>query len=548
KLRNGLSKLMEARTQVEEMSVEVVSRKQNECRELMVVIVEKRANAAEQEKVVRADEVRIQAETKETEVLAADAQADLDKAMPALQASEEALSKLDKKAIAEVKVYAKPPELVMKTMCAVMSVMEQPPTWAQAKLELNDVNFLHRIKTFDKDNISNTTVKKIEKFTKDPTFTPTAVGKVSVAAGALCQWVHAMKVYAEVFREVEPKRLKLRRAAETLHAKQKQLAEAMEKLQSVQETLAGLKSQFDESNEEKETLTKQAEDLKTKLDRAEKLVSGLAGEKDRWEFSLEDYDEQIGHLVGDCLVAAAFQSYAGPFGSAMRDGLVQDKWMPMVQDLEIPFSDGFDFQDFMADPAEVRIWNLQGLPTDRFSTENGVLVTKSRRWPLMVDPQNQANRWIRDMESKNDLRIFDPNTANFMRTIERAIEYGKPCLMENVGEELDPSLEPVLAKNIINTGGSLSIQIGESTLFYNPDFKFYLTTKLGNPHYTPEVSTKTTIVNFVVVEEGLSSQLLGVVVKKEEPQLEQQKSDLVVQVSKGKNRLAELENEILRLL
>ncbi|KAF4711294.1 hypothetical protein FOZ63_000413, partial [Perkinsus olseni] len=358
KLRNGLSKLMEARTQVEEMSVvleknqEVVSRKQNECRELMVVIVEKRANAAEQEKVVRADEMRIQAETKETEVLAADAQADLDKAMPALQASEEALNKLDKKAIAEVKVYAKPPELVMKTMCAVMTVMDNPPTWAQAKLELNDVNFLHRIKTFDKDNISNTTVKKIEKFTKDPTFTPTAVGKVSVAAGALCQWVHAMKVYAEVFREVEPKRLKLRRAAETLHVKQKQLAEAMEKLQSVQETLAGLKSQFDESNEEKETLTKQAEDLKTKLERAEKLVSGLAGEKDRWELSLEDYDEQIGHLVGDCLVAAAFQSYAGPFGSAMRDALVQDKWMPMVQDLEIPFSDGFDFQDFMADPAE----------------------------------------------------------------------------------------------------------------------------------------------------------------------------------------------------
>lgn len=43
----------------------------------------------------------------------------------------------------------------------------------------------------------------------------------------------------------------------------------------------------------------------------------------------------------------------------MRDDLVQDKWMPMVQELEIPFSDDFDFQDFMADPAEVRTWNLQ---------------------------------------------------------------------------------------------------------------------------------------------------------------------------------------------
>jgi len=118
-----------------------------------------------------------------------------------------------------------------------------------------------------------------------------------------------------------------------------------------------------------------------------------------------------------------------------------------------------------------------------------------------------------------------------------------------VGEELDPSLEPVLSKNIIDSGGgSLSIKIGESVLDYNPEFKFYITTKLSNPHYTPEVSTKTTIVNFIVVEEGLTNQLLGVVVMKEEPRLEEQKNELVIQVAKGKNRLVELENQILRLL
>ena len=77
---------------------------------------------------------------------------------------------------------------------------------------------------------------------------------------------------------------------------------------------------------------------------------------------------------------------------------------------------------------------------------------------------------------------------------------------------------------------------------------FYITTKLSNPHYTPEVSTKTTIVNFIVVLDGLTDQLLGVVVSKEEPRMEEQKNELVVQVAKGKNRLVELENEILRLL
>ena len=97
-----------------------------------------------------------------------------------------------------------------------------------------------------------------------------------------------------------------------------------------------------------------------------------------------------------------------------------------------------------------------------------------------------------------------------MRTVERAIEFGQSVLLENVKEELDPALEPVLAKNIItNSPGSYSIKVGDSVLDYNPNFKFYITTKLSNPHYTPEISTKTTIVNFIVVEEGVQLKALS---------------------------------------
>jgi dynein heavy chain len=220
-----------------------------------------------------------------------------------------------------------------------------------------------------------------------------------------------------------------------------------------------------------------------------------------------------------------------------------------VRENKIPVSKGFTFSDFSVEPAEVRTWNLQGLPADSFSTENGVLTTAGRRFPLLIDPQNQGNKWVRKLEAARQLKIFDPNSKDIMRTVERSIEFGAPVLLENVAEELDPSLEPVLAKNLVDSGGgSFSIKIGENMLDYNPAFKLYITTKLSNPHYTPEVSTKTTIVNFIVVEEGLTNQLLGVVVMKEEPQLEKQKNELVVQVAKGKNRLVELENEILQLL
>lgn len=59
----------------------------------------------------------------------------------------------------------------------------------------------------------------------------------------------------------------------------------------------------------------------------------------------------------------------------------------------------------------------------------------------------------------------------------------------------------------------------------------------GNPVYTPETLTKTTMVNFAVKEQGLTSQLLGIVVRKERPQLEQMKDNLVMTIANNKKVL-----------
>ena len=63
-------------------------------------------------------------------------------------------------------------------------------------------------------------------------------------------------------------------------------------------------------------------------------------------------------------------------------------------------------------------------------------------------------------------------------------------LLENVGTELDPSLEPILAKQTFKMGGTEMIKIGDETIAYHPDFNFFITTKLPNPHYSPETCVK----------------------------------------------------------
>lgn len=80
------------------------------------------------------------------------------------------------------------------------------------------------------------------------------------------------------------------------------------------------------------------------------------------------------------------------------------------------------------------------------------------------------------------------------------------------------------------------------------DFQFYITTKLRNPHYLPEVSTKVTLLNFMITYEGLTDQLQAIVVAKEKPDLETEKQALVEEGAKNKRKLKEIEDEILKTL
>ena len=110
--------------------------------------------------------------------------------------------------------------------------------------------------------------------------------------------------------------------------------------------------------EQKEELRRKAEHTEKMLDRASKLVSGLAGEKDRWEKTVADLESQIGLLPGDCLVAAAFLSYMGPFLSDYREALVT-KWTDAIKKEQIPSNPLFSFIEFLANPTQVLILFLE---------------------------------------------------------------------------------------------------------------------------------------------------------------------------------------------
>lgn len=84
------------------------------------------------------------------------------------------------------------------------------------------------------------------------------------------------------------------------------------------------------------------------------------------------------------------------------------------------------------------------------------------------------------------LDVVKQSESNLLRTLELAIQFGKWVLLENVGESIDPALEPILLQQKIKQGSSYVIKLGDKSVPYNDTFKFFLTTTLPNPHYSPE--------------------------------------------------------------
>jgi len=108
----------------------------------------------------------------------------------------------------------------------------------------------------------------------------------------------------------------------------------------------------------------------------------------------------------------------------------------------------------------------------------------------MIDPQGQANKWIRNMEKPNNLYVIKLTDSDMVRTLENCVQFGTPVLLENVGEEMDPLLEPLLLRQMFKEAGTLYIRLGDNVVEYSTDFRLFITTKLRNPNFLPETAVK----------------------------------------------------------
>jgi dynein heavy chain, axonemal len=500
--------------------------------------------------------------------------ADLAKAQPFVDEAETAIRSIKPADIGEVKRFANPATIIQLVFDGILLLFKLPmnPTRA-AKLNIakQDINFIepsfrpHGVNvmnqadflkqvvdfgTYGKDKINEETIEFLCCYIELEGFTSAVAKNASKAAEGLCTWVRAMKFYHEASKIVKPKLEALSIAEGNLEAANKALQAAEVRLSACQARLNELQAMFDTQMAEKKRIEDGAMALQRKMTMASQLIGGLEGERIRWTEDSNNFSDTKARLVGDCAVACAFTCYCGPFNQEFRRYLTDDKFITDCQSRNVPVTVGLDVISFSVDVGTIGDWNMQGLPADSLSVQNGILVTKSSRFPLMIDPQGQAINWIKNREATNvpvwgQTTLTDPKLKD---KLEFCLGDGLALIVIGVEEEIDPMLDPVLEKQITRKGKRMFVNVSDKIMDYDAKFMMYFITRLPNPNFSPELQAKTTVVDFTVTQKGLEEQLLGKVIGKEQKALEDQLNSVLEDVNANTKALMSLDASLLERL
>lgn len=243
---------------------------------------------------------------------------------------------------------------------------------------------------------------------------------------------------------------------------------------------------------------------------------------------------------------AGLIAYLGVLRKSQRDQCIL-KWHEFCQHNEIPCSPRYSAVSCLGNDTEMKNWKFFGLSMDEASIENAIIMSNSFRQCIFIDPQRQANKWIQNMEKRNDLDVSKVTDTNYFTKLLDCMQLGKPILFEDVVDHMDISLEPILGFRMTKRDNSIQLHSNLS-VEVSPNFRLYLITNARNFRFLAAFNGKLNIINFAYASRGLEENLLDIVTLKENPYLREERDQLIQDKSKDLEMVTQYEDAILSVI
>uniref|UniRef100_A0A8C3ASK7 Cytoplasmic dynein 1 heavy chain 1 n=1 Tax=Cyclopterus lumpus TaxID=8103 RepID=A0A8C3ASK7_CYCLU len=473
---------------------------------------------------------------------------DLDQVEPAVIEAQNAVSSIKRHHLVEVRAMTNPPaavKLALESICLLLG--EETNDWKKIRLVIIRDTFISSIVNFSSEEMSDSIREKMKKnYMSNPSYNYDQVNRASLACGPMVKWAIAQLNYADMLKRVEPLRNELQKLEDDATDNQTRAEEVEQMIRDLEASIARYKEEYAVLISEAQAIKADLAAVEAKVNRSTALLKSLSAERDRWEKTSETFKNQMSTIAGDCLLSAAFISYAGYFEQQMRQNLFTT-WSHHLQQANIQFRTDIARTEYLSNADERLRWQANSLPADDLCTENAIMLKRFNRYPLIIDPSGQATEFIMNEYKERKITRTSFLDDAFRKNLESALRFGNPLLVQDV-ESYDPILNPVLNREVRRTGGRVLITLGDQDIDLSPSFVIFLSTRDPTVEFPPDLCSRVTFVNFTVTRSSLQSQCLNEVLKAERPDVDEKRSDLLKLQGEFQLRLRQLEKSLLQAL
>ena len=551
RLQAGLDKLGEAESTVDTLSQRaekqrvLLKDKQAQADRALQQITVAMQRASGRKREVEAIQGKLAVEERNIQQRRGNVEDELREVQPLIDAAKTAVGQINRDNLNEIRMLRMPPDAIRDVLEGVLRLMGQKDTsWNSIKKFLGQRSVKEEILNFDAHRVTPQIRADVESLLAEraSSFEHAVIYRVSVAAAPMASWVKANVKYSMVLEKIAPLEKSLESLTVSLTQSRGELRKCEEDLDLLDQEVVRLKTEFAKVTGEAEALKISLAKAEGTLDSAKSLLDKLSGEKKRWDAQVRSLEFEVRELPLKSVCAAAFLTYLPSQTEVVRARKLQE-WAGFLG------LEGFRLKYFMSTESDTLHWKREGLPGDDLSMENAIAILEGVTSPLVIDPAAQASAWLKAhlkarVQSLEIITIRDPR---FTSLLELAVRFGKTLIVEEV-DQIHPILYPLLRKDLSRQGPRWVVQIGDKSIDYNENFKLYLVTRQAQPNIPPDARSLITVANFTTTMSGLESQLLGLTIQHEQPELERQKSHFLKQEEELKLQLAELEETLLKSL